>query len=300
MKQLLFIALPLALAGSPAMSATYYVDVYSTGQPTQTTISQDTPVSISGGAEGATFTANATNVGGGSVSVFASEGLSDVADYNSSAGSHYYGLDGTATATVNYTIRVSGPVTGALIPVHINASASAGSLDVPGPVGDYYAPIVASTDAQVQVQYAEGDQPVGAPEFLAFIYASTDYDYRYFVDPGAGYAAPVLLGNTSTFNDEVLIAANFDVDVRVIASAGADFESNTASYTETAEGGASADPTFVIDEPGYSAYTIEGVPAGPAAAATPEPATWAMMLIGFAGLGYAGHRRATRSQGVAA
>ena len=162
MKQLLFIALPLALAGSPAMSATYYVDVYSTGQPTQTTISQDTPVSISGGAEGATFTANATNVGGGSVSVFASEGLSDVTDYNNSVGSHYYGLDGEATATVNYTIRISGPVTGALVPVHITAIASAGSLDVPGPVGDYYAPIEASTDAQVQVEYAEGDAPVGA------------------------------------------------------------------------------------------------------------------------------------------
>jgi PEP-CTERM motif len=26
--------------------------------------------------------------------------------------------------------------------------------------------------------------------------------------------------------------------------------------------------------------------------AVPEPSTWAMMLLGFAGLGYAGHRRA--------
>jgi hypothetical protein len=304
MKQLLFIALPLALAGSPAMSATYYVDGSGTGAPEQT-ISQDTPDSISGGQEGTTFSANATNVGGGSVSVFASEGLSDVTDYNNSVGSHYYGLRGAATATVNYTIRVSGPVTGALIPVHINAIASAGSLDVPDPVGDYYAPIIASTEAQVQVEYAEGDAPVGAYGDLAFIYAYTHYDYRYFADPAPGYAAPVLLGNTITFNDEVLIEANFDVSVLVYANAGEDFESNTASYTETAEGGASADPTFTIDEPGYSAYKLTGLLAGPAAVATPEPATWAMMLIGFAGLGYAGYRRrgvrhATRSQGVAA
>ena len=55
-------------------------------------------------------------------------------------------------------------MTGALIPVHINAIASAGSLDVPGPVGDYYAPIEASTGAQVSVQYAEGDVPVGADQ----------------------------------------------------------------------------------------------------------------------------------------
>jgi PEP-CTERM motif len=27
----------------------------------------------------------------------------------------------------------------------------------------------------------------------------------------------------------------------------------------------------------------------------PEPSTWAMMLIGFAGLGYAGHRASRKS-----
>ena len=118
MDKLGLVALPILLAGSPAMSATYYVDGYATGLPAETTISQSTPDSISGAAEGATFTANATSIGGGSVSAFASEGLSDVPDYNNSAGSRYYGLGGDATATVNYTIRVSGPVTGALIPVH--------------------------------------------------------------------------------------------------------------------------------------------------------------------------------------
>jgi hypothetical protein len=29
-----------------------------------------------------------------------------------------------------------------------------------------------------------------------------------------------------------------------------------------------------------------------ASSAVPEPATWAMMLLGFVGLGYAGYRRA--------
>jgi hypothetical protein len=36
-----------------------------------------------------------------------------------------------------------------------------------------------------------------------------------------------------------------------------------------------------------------------APAPVPEPSTWAMMLLGFAGLGYAGYRR-TRSSGVTA
>jgi hypothetical protein len=35
-----------------------------------------------------------------------------------------------------------------------------------------------------------------------------------------------------------------------------------------------------------------GVPEGPAAAAAPEPATGAMMLLGFAGLGFVGYRKA--------
>ena len=34
--------------------------------------------------------------------------------------------------------------------------------------------------------------------------------------------------------------------------------------------------------------------------AVPEPSTWAMMLFGFAGLGYAGHRASRKSAALAA
>jgi hypothetical protein len=290
MKKLFLVALPIALAGSPAMSAaTYNVDGWATGLAQDAQSSGAAPGSVTGAANGATFTANATNVDGGSVSVFASEGVSDVTGYNDTG--LQYGLLGRALASVMYTIRVSGPVTGALIPVHIHMTASAGSLDVPDPVGDYYAPVTASAEAGVLLGYAEGDVPVGDPQ-LPFVEASTSYDYRYFVDGGAGYAPPVLLGNTKTFDEEVMIEANFNVFVDVFGEAQTDFNSSSAGFTETAEGRASADPTFAIDEPGFAAYSIEGVPAWPTAAAAPEPATWAMMLIGFAGLGYAGHRKA--------
>jgi PEP-CTERM motif len=292
MKQLFLIALPIALVGSPAMSATYSVDGWATGLAQDDQSSGTTSDSASGAAQGATFTANATNINGGSASAFASEGVADVPDYNGDVDLHEYGLDGRALADVMYTIRVSGPVTGALVPVHIVMNASATSLDVPDPVGGpngYYAPVVAGASAGVEVSYAPGDAPVGASGDLADIDAFTSYNYKYFT-AGEG-SAPVVLGNTKTFNEEVMVAANFYIAVDVFASATAQFTSPTAIYTQTVEGGASADPTFTIDEPGYSAYTIEGVPAGPAAAATPEPATWAMMLIGFAGLGYTGYRR---------
>ncbi len=287
MRTLLLVGISSLLLGSPAMSATYDVDGWATGLPQDDESSGATPDSVSGGDNGATFTANATNVGGGSVSVFASEGISDVTNYNNGS-DNYYGIDGRALADVKYTIRVVGPTTGALIPVHINMTASAGSLDVPDPVGDYYAPVIAGAEAGVVLNYAEGDVPVGDPQ-LPYVVAGTSYDYRYF--DGSGYSAPVLLGNSQTFDKEVMIEANFDVAVDVFASAGTQFTSAYARYTETAEGGASADPTFVIDEPGYSAYTIEGVPEGPAAAAAPEPATWAMMLLGFASVAFAGYRK---------
>jgi hypothetical protein len=300
MRTLLVVAISSLLLASPALSATYFVDGYATGLAAgREQITQDTPVSIGGAAEGATFTANASNANGGSVSVFASEGIGDLTGYNGSPGDHYYGLDGDALADVKYTIRVNGPVTGALVPVHITALASATSLDVAGPVDGAYAPVTAGADAAFQVQYAEGDLPVGVANngILVDIQAYTSYDYRHFTNP-LDYPAPVLLGNSTPFNGEVMIAANFDVAVNIVASAGAEFSSAYAGALESAEGGASVDPTFAIDEPGYSAYTLEGVPAGPAAAAAPEPETWAMMLLGFAGLGYAGYRR-TRGQRAA-
>jgi hypothetical protein len=44
---------------------------------------------------------------------------------------------------------------------------------------------------------------------------------------------------------------------------------------------------------------IYGPGAVVALSAVPEPATWAMLLLGFAGLGIAAHRRATRKGGAA-
>ena len=43
-----------------------------------------------------------------------------------------------------------------------------------------------------------------------------------------------------------------------------------------------------------------GLRYGGVAFAAPEPSTWAMMLLGFAGLGFAGYRRAKPVSGVCA
>jgi len=59
------------------------------------------------------------------------------------------------------------------------------------------------------------------------------------------------------------------------------------------------------ETPRRPAGTLSGMLSGvvtydytPATPAVPEPSTWAMMLIGFAGLGYAGYRRARTTRGA--
>ena len=39
---------------------------------------------------------------------------------------------------------------------------------------------------------------------------------------------------------------------------------------------------------------------GGVTASTPEPSTWAMMVLGFAGLGFAGYRKARKTVAIAA
>jgi PEP-CTERM motif len=46
-------------------------------------------------------------------------------------------------------------------------------------------------------------------------------------------------------------------------------------------------PNIDLTINGFGAFVIGGV-----VEAVPEPSTWALMLLGFAGLGYAGYRRA--------
>jgi hypothetical protein len=90
MRKLLLLTLPLALAGSPAMSAPYTAAGSATGSPDD---SRDTQGSVSGGAMGGgggggiaivfggTFEATATGFNGGLASASASEGVDTIADY---------------------------------------------------------------------------------------------------------------------------------------------------------------------------------------------------------------------------
>jgi hypothetical protein len=66
-------------------------------------------------------------------------------------------------------------------------------------------------------------------------------------------------------------------------------------YDPTQDSGSAdayVDPTFALSGQYASLYHFEGLPNAALAGGVPEPSTWALALIGFASLGYAGYRRA--------
>jgi hypothetical protein len=69
-------------------------------------------------------------------------------------------------------------------------------------------------------------------------------------------------------------------------------------WSNTPQSGYSAAFTGVVD--GVEYYNLQGSAmvsnAGTFSSAVPEPSTWAMMLLGFAGLGYAAYRRGGKSR----
>ena len=62
-------------------------------------------------------------------------------------------------------------------------------------------------------------------------------------------------------------------------------------------GGAITGNVVTTSDLGIALFTVN---AGGSITAVPEPSTWAMMLVGFAGLGYAGYRQTRRAKPQAA
>jgi hypothetical protein len=74
-------------------------------------------------------------------------------------------------------------------------------------------------------------------------------------------------------------------DMEVIATG--DSTEGTGNFSARVDPTISIDPTWLASHPGY---TFEYSSNLPGVAAIPEPSTWVMMLLGFAGLGFAGWR----------
>ena len=87
-----------------------------------------------------------------------------------------------------------------------------------------------------------------------------------------------------------------------VAAADAFFNGMSINLGDFAAGTQTLDLTYALTAEGDAPnYYLQFNTAGTGVAPTvPEPSTWAMMLIGFAGLSYVGWRRANRAKAAAA
>lgn len=167
---------------------------------------------------------------------------------------------------------------------------------------------VATPDAQIQIGQVTGpgNPPLfGNPGWDPYGLSDTSHDW-WNVEDGS-----VTIDSSSELLTLVWGSPNYADSS----------DTNTVSFYSGANGGGAligtvtasdlyADFTGITNttDPGYLISFVTSTPFGsvvfttPAAsdfefavvAGVPEPSTWAMMLIGLAGLGYAGYRRSTR------
>jgi hypothetical protein len=142
------------------------------------------------------------------------------------------------------------------------------------------------------VQYGDGWMPVGPPNLL-----TTD-DFEVFIGGGFNPFSNYL----GTF-PETFVSATFTGDVggNAVVDELDPSRASLGSVTISAAPGGG----FFIDNRAaiFGVYTINGgdpitVPVALTVGA-PKPSTWAMMLLGFGGFGFAGYRRRRKRAGAA-
>jgi hypothetical protein len=186
--------------------------------------------------------------------------------------------------------------------VEATASASGGQLYVGGG-STYSAGAEASLLYYLEVVGPVANTPISAKVNYSIKISgnNTEKDDDGDVIAQSGSSASLAIGengtgvfyqNATQGNYSTPLTLYSDTIYFVEMEAAAQAESNGG----IALGHAYVDPNFTLGagSNGYSILYSPGITAG-----VPEPSTWAMMLLGFAGLGFAGYRRA-RSRSVTA
>jgi hypothetical protein len=172
----------------------------------------------------------------------------------------------SASASVIYDLEVTGPIP--LLPVPVSVSGVLSSLFEPG----------ASFNALGLVQFINDDAstdftasicPPDSPAGCASTQVSPDQFYSHLMFYSTGDVESV----------ELFVAVSL-IGASGTGPSGNFFGSVTVDPIFT------IDPAFLAQNPGYSLEFSDGVGNTPGTPPdTPEPATWAMMLGGFGGLG---------------
>jgi hypothetical protein len=170
------------------------------------------------------------------------------------------------------------PVNGAIAAVNVNGATQTYSMEVLGPTGT----------AQVKVN-AQGGVSASSTAAGAYTYQGTVlFQVAGIVDDEAQYKGlhPATFSDTGTYT----FNTNTIYSVSLYGDLAADVSGNLGGGTATISG--YIDPTFTVvgnDPSAYSLLFSPGIDNN--ASAAPEPSTWAMMLLGFAGVGFMAYRR---------
>ncbi len=198
-------------------------------------------------------------------------------------------------AEFSYTLQVKG-TPNTLVPLHVHGSVEIGRFHMSDPTGQ---PIASFDDlstgtppsydwtisalAKVAVSSPRGS-PTGQSS------AVTEVEAHYTPGPAGRYCHNCN-GVGALMDTVIWVYSNSDVNVNVGANADVIYNAHGIPPESTfATAYASADPVFSIDDPAYTGFTIEGVPAG-SPPPVPEPATWALFLGGLLGIGSLARRR---------
>lgn len=187
----------------------------------------------------------------------------------------------SAVSSIGYYMYIVGTPGSVSVNVTANGSASL-SAGSPGLVGEW-----ATAGFNVYQTYSANGQVVNGGSVVSDgvnISPGAGVSSNVSGSYSTGYSGAFNENGTYSFQTNALYFVSLEADVYGLLSGNVAADrgySGDLSFN----GYASVDPTFNVPQ-GYSILLSEGIGNG-----VPEPSTWAMMLIGFGGLGLAGYRR---------
>jgi hypothetical protein len=217
------------------------------------------------------------------------------------------GASASASGEVDYYLKVTGTtLVDGMIPVRLNIAAHANvTLSDPfdGVHGDFHAG--ASAGAGIEVSKPVGLNPF-SPDGIAYqqVLASFSLFSQSPILPtsigtAAGQSCPfetTCVPTADLNNANMLFMLQPDLQYLITVFADADTQDRSGASSQSAN--ASVDPHFfldpIVDPFDQLLLSPNANNDAPGVAGVPELSTWAMMLIGLAGLGFSGYRRARR------
>jgi hypothetical protein len=184
---------------------------------------------------------------------------------------------GYATANETYEFEVIGP-TNTLVPI----------------TADFQLAVAVSPWPNVETQVPDGEY---SAQFVASATISIDFynGNLYQVVNGGGSGSSIQHEGTFVGNPTLSVMSDTIYDISLSATV---INTDYGSVVATADPYIFIDPSFLALNPGYTIVFSPGI-SNSIADTIPEPSTWAMMLLGFAGLAFAGFRQRQKLSGAA-